>query len=246
MAKCSAVTPFDEELQCPVCYDSVVEPTLLNCEHLFCQVCVAPLERCPTCRVAITSRAAAPPVLRNMAMRVAVRCEHCEWSGTREQSLTHRCPVPKATAGLHARNEAANRLISELHETIKRKDRELEQLKRNLALPDAKPCSDYRRGFEGLYYCNGKCNYRERGQEAYGDGLYHPYSNVCRAARHAGAIGETGNFAVVRRKPLKIYTGTLRNNIQTVFFERRYLDTEETYSIAIQPRGASSSCCSVC
>jgi Ca2+-binding EF-hand superfamily protein len=101
MANCVAVEGFDKELECSVCMDSFRDAVELKpCGHVFCKQCAAQLASCAMCRKNITDRPAANLLIRNMALKVPVKCEGCQWIGSREQSLRHRCgdPVPPAAA----------------------------------------------------------------------------------------------------------------------------------------------------
>ena len=44
-----------EALQCPVCFEIVLEPVQTSCGQLFCEKCVRGTTRCPACREQFTS-----------------------------------------------------------------------------------------------------------------------------------------------------------------------------------------------
>ncbi|XP_050422235.1 E3 ubiquitin-protein ligase CHFR-like isoform X2 [Adelges cooleyi] len=50
----------DSDLQCNICYEMFIKPTVLNCSHTFCHDCIDSWTRrvnhCPTCRVYVKSK----------------------------------------------------------------------------------------------------------------------------------------------------------------------------------------------
>ena len=72
-----------ETLQCPVCYEIVLEPVQTSCGHLFCKKCVRGVIRCPTCREQFTSM---PDRFNNRrVLSLRVKCPFtengCKWVG---------------------------------------------------------------------------------------------------------------------------------------------------------------------
>ncbi|XP_025208672.1 E3 ubiquitin-protein ligase RNF8-like isoform X2 [Melanaphis sacchari] len=51
---------IESDLQCNICYEMFIKPTVLNCTHTFCQYCIESWTRrvnhCPTCRVYVKNR----------------------------------------------------------------------------------------------------------------------------------------------------------------------------------------------
>ncbi|XP_026819601.1 uncharacterized protein LOC113558341 [Rhopalosiphum maidis] len=51
---------MENDLQCNICYEMFIEPTVLNCSHTFCHECIESWTReanhCPTCRVIIKNK----------------------------------------------------------------------------------------------------------------------------------------------------------------------------------------------
>ena len=72
-----------EVLQCPVCFEIVLEPVQTSCGHLFCKRCVQEVTRCPACREQFTSM---PDHFNNRQVRcLRVKCPFmangCKWVG---------------------------------------------------------------------------------------------------------------------------------------------------------------------
>ena len=72
-----------EALQCPVCFEIVLEPVQTSCGHLFCKRCVEGVTRCPVCRKQFTS---VPDNFNNRRVRsLRVKCSFtangCKWMG---------------------------------------------------------------------------------------------------------------------------------------------------------------------
>jgi hypothetical protein len=85
------------DIMCSICRDPWDDPVELRpCGHVFCKNCIGTmLPKCPDCRQAIQARNVPNRVLLNIAQNVKVRCELCNWVGSREESKTHknRCPL---------------------------------------------------------------------------------------------------------------------------------------------------------
>ncbi len=72
-----------EALQCPVCFEIVLEPVQTSCGHLFCEKCVRGVTRCHACREQFTS---VPDHFNNRRVRsLRVKCPFtangCKWVG---------------------------------------------------------------------------------------------------------------------------------------------------------------------
>ena len=72
-----------EALQCPVCFEIVLEPVQTSCGHLFCAKCVRGVTKCPVCREQFTS---VPDHFNNRRVRsLRVKCpftaNRCKWVG---------------------------------------------------------------------------------------------------------------------------------------------------------------------
>ena len=72
-----------EALQCPVCFQIVLEPVQTHCGHLFCEKCVRGVTRCPACHKQFTSL---PDHFHNRRVRsLRVKCPFtangCKWVG---------------------------------------------------------------------------------------------------------------------------------------------------------------------
>ena len=72
-----------EALQCPVCFEIVMEPVQSNCGHLFCKKCIQSVATCPVCRKQFTS---VPDYFNNRRVRsLRVKCPFtangCKWVG---------------------------------------------------------------------------------------------------------------------------------------------------------------------
>ena len=72
-----------EALECPVCFEIVLEPVQTSCGHLFCKRCVREVTRCPTCREEFASM---PDHFNNRRVRsLRVKCPFtangCKWVG---------------------------------------------------------------------------------------------------------------------------------------------------------------------
>lgn len=57
----------DNSPDCPVCYDNHVKPVTLDCQHIFCEVCISEWldkeKTCPVCRSEVRSTS---PILSSM------------------------------------------------------------------------------------------------------------------------------------------------------------------------------------
>ena len=72
-----------EVLQCPVCFEIVLEPVQTSCGHLFCEKCIRGVAKCPACREQFTSM---PDHFNNRRVRsLRVKCPFtangCKWVG---------------------------------------------------------------------------------------------------------------------------------------------------------------------
>ena len=72
-----------EALQCPVCFEIVLEPVQTSCGHLFCKKCVKGVVECPACCQQFTS---VPDDFNNHRIRsLRVKCPFttngCKWVG---------------------------------------------------------------------------------------------------------------------------------------------------------------------
>ena len=72
-----------EALQCPVCFEIVLEPVQTSCGHLFCKKCVEIVAMCPACREQFIS---VPDHFNNRRVRsLRVKCPYtvngCKWVG---------------------------------------------------------------------------------------------------------------------------------------------------------------------
>ena len=72
-----------EALQCPVCFEIVLEPVQTSCGHLFCTKCVRGVTRCPACCEPFTS---VPDHFNNRRVKsLRVKCPFtangCKWVG---------------------------------------------------------------------------------------------------------------------------------------------------------------------
>ena len=72
-----------EALQCPVCFEIVLEPVQTSCGHLFCKKCIEGVATCPVCREQFTSM---PDHFNNRRVRsLRVKCpctaNGCKWVG---------------------------------------------------------------------------------------------------------------------------------------------------------------------
>ena len=72
-----------EALQCPVCFEIVLEPVQTSCGHLFCEKCVRGVTKCPACREQFTSM---PDHFNNRRVKsLRVKCPFtangCKWVG---------------------------------------------------------------------------------------------------------------------------------------------------------------------
>ena len=72
-----------EALQCPVCFEIVLEPVQTSCGHLFCKRCVEGVSICPACHEQFTS---VPDHFNNRRVRsLRVKCPFtangCKWVG---------------------------------------------------------------------------------------------------------------------------------------------------------------------
>ncbi|CUG87793.1 zinc finger protein, putative [Bodo saltans] len=109
------------DLICSVCLDTWRRPVELKpCSHIFCDECinhVPPIQKCPECRCFIEAFKAPNRVLTRLAEQVKVVCGGCQWKGTREQSIGHRCFVaPKGvvapTVKLHSVTEGVAKQLA--------------------------------------------------------------------------------------------------------------------------------------
>jgi hypothetical protein len=76
-----------------------------------------------------------------------------------------------------------------------------------------KKCTEYSKGQEGFFVCDGKCG---NSGSVWGSGPYTSDSSVCRAARHAGVIGERGGVFKVKQLPGQgSYESSTANGITT-------------------------------
>ena len=72
-----------DTLQCPVCFEIVLEPVQTSCGHLFCKKCVRGTTKCPVCREQFTS---VPDHFNKRRVRsLRVKCPFtangCKWVG---------------------------------------------------------------------------------------------------------------------------------------------------------------------
>ena len=72
-----------ETLQCPVCFEIVLEPVQTSCGHLFCKKCIQGVATCPVCRKRFTSM---PDHFNNRRVKsLRVTCPYtangCKWGG---------------------------------------------------------------------------------------------------------------------------------------------------------------------
>ena len=72
-----------ETLQCPVCFEIVLEPVQTSCGHLFCTKCVRGVTKCPACQEPFTS---VPDHFNNRrVLSLRVKCPFtangCKWVG---------------------------------------------------------------------------------------------------------------------------------------------------------------------
>ena len=72
-----------EALQCPVCFEIVLEPVQTSCGHLFCKKCIQGVATCPVCRKRFTSM---PDHFNNRRVKsLRVKCPYtvngCKWGG---------------------------------------------------------------------------------------------------------------------------------------------------------------------
>ena len=72
-----------ETLQCPVCFEIVLEPIQTSCGHLFCKKCVQGVATCPVCRERFTSMPDHFNHRRVRSLRVKCPCtaNGCKWVG---------------------------------------------------------------------------------------------------------------------------------------------------------------------
>ena len=80
-----------ETLQCPVCFDIVLEPVQTSCGHLFCKRCVQRVGTCFVCRKRFTSM---PDHFNNRRVRsLRVKCpctaNGCKWVGDLGDVVDH-------------------------------------------------------------------------------------------------------------------------------------------------------------
>jgi hypothetical protein len=77
-------------------------------------------------------------------------------------------------------------------------------------------CTDYDAGEEGIFICDGKCG---QTKNVWGTGPYTADSCVCRAARHAGVIGESGGvFKVTVAPGQSAYQSSTANGITSTSY----------------------------
>jgi hypothetical protein len=74
------------------------------------------------------------------------------------------------------------------------------------------PCTAYEVGYEGLMYCDGRCNQLST---VWGTGPYVADSCPCRAARHAGVIpaNAAGCFKVLLKPGQERYEGSTAHGV---------------------------------
>jgi len=71
------------------------------------------------------------------------------------------------------------------------------------------------KGRDNIYYCKGSCS----NSPVWGTDIYTSDSHYCSAARHSGAVSNTGNFYQVDTLPGQIaYTGSTRNDVATISY----------------------------
>ena len=72
-----------ETLQCPVCFQIVLEPVQTSCGHLFCEKCVRGVTRCPACRKQFTRMLDHYNKRRVQSLRVkcSFTANGCKWVG---------------------------------------------------------------------------------------------------------------------------------------------------------------------
>ena len=72
-----------EALQCPVCFEIVLEPVQTSCGHLFCKRCVEEVATCPVCRKQFTSMPDHFNKRQVRSLRVKCPCtaNGCKWVG---------------------------------------------------------------------------------------------------------------------------------------------------------------------
>lgn len=76
-----------------------------------------------------------------------------------------------------------------------------------------KKCTDFTSGDEGLFVCDGKCG---SNGSVWGTGPYTADGSVCRAARHAGVIGESGGVFRIKTAPgQNSYESSTANGVTT-------------------------------
>jgi hypothetical protein len=77
-------------------------------------------------------------------------------------------------------------------------------------------CGDYRSGDEGMFFCPPECTNRNSNATVWGNGPYTGDSCICKAAKHAGVIGENGgSFNVSKDAGLSSYESDEANGVTT-------------------------------
>ena len=72
-----------EALQCPVCFEIVLEPVQTSCGHLFCKKCVRGVTKCPACREQFTSMLDHfnNRRVRSLRVKCPFTANGCKWVG---------------------------------------------------------------------------------------------------------------------------------------------------------------------
>uniref|UniRef100_A0A7S1QYW8 RING-type domain-containing protein n=1 Tax=Neobodo designis TaxID=312471 RepID=A0A7S1QYW8_NEODS len=87
---------YNPYVECDICLEPWFDPVELRpCEHLFCRRCIAKCLDCPDCRAPIQAQHEPSPVLARIAGRTEVRCDLCQWTGTRAEQGGHLTACPK-------------------------------------------------------------------------------------------------------------------------------------------------------
>lgn len=84
---------FSKTVQCFVCRAPWQDPVELRpCGHVFCLECLHDdIEQCPQCDAALAEVIQPTKALIQLVSEVRVMCEHCDWSGDREDVAKHMC-----------------------------------------------------------------------------------------------------------------------------------------------------------
>jgi len=91
------------EFECAICLEPWMNPTELDCGHIFCDGCIisalqgptAKPNHCPTCRQSFSKKKAPNRLILNMMGALKMSCKKCGWAGSREQAVAHECPPPR-------------------------------------------------------------------------------------------------------------------------------------------------------